>query len=133
MMDFRYELGTNKQGKQTKSAVDQRGGVDGCVNFQDKDNKGLVECVQATNVIEAYDEHCGVVSLADFIVIAAEATMARASKSHNADETYADGTLARVFRDQFKFGRATAESCDWNEGLMPDPERGCDDINSIFG
>lgn len=31
--------------------------------------------------MEAYDEHCDVVSLADFIVIAAEATMARTSNS----------------------------------------------------
>jgi len=40
--------------------------------------------------------------------------------------------LAKVFRDQFKFGRTTAETCDWAAELMPDPENGCDDINSIF-
>jgi len=37
-----------------------------------------------------------------------------------------------MFRDQFKSGRATAETCDWTAGLMPDPENGCDDVNSIF-
>jgi len=52
-------------------------------------------------VISAYGEHCDAVSLADFIVIAAEATMARTSKSHNPTDTYADGTLAKTFRDQF--------------------------------
>jgi len=41
--------------------------------------------------------------------------------------------MARVFRDQFKFGRETAPTCDWNTGLMPDPEEGCNDVNSIFG
>lgn len=100
-MDFRYALNTKKDGSQGKSAVNQSGGVDGCVDFQDKDNKGLVECIQETNVISAYGEHCDAVSLADFIVIAAEATMARTSKSHNPTDTYADGTLAKTFRDQF--------------------------------
>lgn len=41
--------------------------------------------------------------------------------------------MAKVFRDQFKFGRKTAETCEWANELMPDPEKGCDDINSIFG
>jgi len=81
MMDFRYDFHTRKDGKVTKSAVNQRGGVDGCVDFNDKDNKGLIECIQDSNIIEAYDDHCDVVSLADFIVIAAEATMARTSNS----------------------------------------------------
>jgi len=58
-----------------------------------------------TNLASAYNEHCGVVSLADFIVIAAEATMARTSNSYkiqqeyDANEVYADGTLAKTFRD----------------------------------
>jgi len=112
--------------------------VDGCVDFNDKDNKGIRECIQETNLIEAYDEHCDVVSLADFIVIASEATMARTSNTFGVEQlgqtdSYADGTLAKTFRDQFKYGRATAETCEQNEGLMPDPEKGCDDINSIFG
>jgi len=34
--------------------------------------------------------------------------------------------------DQFRFGRATAETCEWADGLMPDPEKGCDDVNAIF-
>jgi len=77
--------------------------------------------------------------LADFIVIAAEATMARTSNSYqiqeqyNPLEHYAVGTLARSFRDQFRYGRTTAEECEWNSGLMPDPENGCDDVNDIFG
>lgn len=101
LMDFRYTFGTKKDGTPNKSAIEQKGGVDGCVNFNDKDNKGLVECLQETEIIDAYDEHCGVVSLADFIVIAAEATMARTSNSYNEQDDYADGTLAKVFRDQF--------------------------------
>jgi hypothetical protein len=57
--------------------------------------------------LKAYDEHCGFVSLADFIVIAAESTIARASNSYTEQQKnapldrYAEGTLAKDFRDQF--------------------------------
>lgn len=104
MMDFRYDFKTKKDGTFSKSAIKQDGGSDGCINFNDKDNKGLVQCIQKTNLLQAYDEHCGVVSLADFIVIAAEATMARTSNSHKKNyplDPYNEGTLARTFRDQF--------------------------------
>lgn len=104
LMDFRYEFKVGKDGKMSKSAIKQKGGVDGCINFADKDNRGLVECIQDAGILEAYDEHCGVVSLADFIVIAAEATMARTSKSFELNfplDPYSDGTLAKTFRDQF--------------------------------
>jgi len=46
MMDFRYDfIRNNKTGKLTKSAGKMYGGVDGCVDFNDKDNKGLLECI----------------------------------------------------------------------------------------
>ena len=48
-------------------------------------------------------------------------------------DDYAEGTMAKVFRDQFKFGRETAETCEWATGLMPDAEKGCTDVNDIFG
>jgi len=137
MMDYRYDFATKKDGTQSRSAINQSGGVDGCVDFNDKDNKGLVECIQEASLIDAYEEHCDVVSLADFIVIAAEATMARTSNSFGTEQlgqtdSYADGTMAKTFRDQFKYGRVTAETCENQEGLMPDPENGCDDINDVF-
>lgn len=132
MMDFRYQYAKDANGNDTKKVISATGGSDGCVNFFDKDNMGLVQCIQKTNIVKAYDEHCGVVSLADFIVIAAEATMARTSNSYNAEDDYAEGTLAREFRDQFKFGRTTSETCEWADNLMPDPEKGCNDINFIF-
>jgi len=82
MMDYRYEFNTKKDGTKGGAAISKSGGNDGCVNFHDKDNMGLVDCIQKTNIVSAYDEYCGVVSLADFIVIAAEATMARTSTSY---------------------------------------------------
>jgi len=44
MMDFRYifEDKVNKNnGKTHQMVVNKKGGSDGCVNFQDKDNMGL--------------------------------------------------------------------------------------------
>ena len=43
-MDFRYEA----DGTTT-------GGSDGCVNFEDPDNKGLPECLTEFNMPEVYD------------------------------------------------------------------------------
>merc|ERR1719409_2383713 len=103
-MDFRYIFEKNKDGTDSRKVINKTGGSDGCINFNDKDNKGLVQCIQQTGITKAYDEHCDVVSLADFIVIAAEATMARTSKSFILNETtdpYSEGTLAKTFRDQF--------------------------------
>jgi len=42
-----------------------------------------------------YEENCDEVSLADFIVIAAEAVMGRTATSFNGKDYYADGTLAK--------------------------------------
>jgi len=89
--------------------IPSSGGSDGCVNFRDPDNSGLAACITATRIEQAYQQHCDVVSLADFIVIAAEAVMGRTATSYNANDRYKEGTLARDFRDQFKAGRETAE------------------------
>lgn len=139
LMDFRYvtEERTNKAGKKFQQVVDKKGGVDGCVNFADKDNMGLAECIEDSGITEAYNNHCGVVSLADFIVIAAEVTMARTSNSYRTGvekelDDYYEGSLAKTFMDNFKYGRVTAQTCDWNKGLMPDPEEGCKDVKEVF-
>jgi hypothetical protein len=58
------------------------GGSDGCVNFNDPDNKGLKECILKYDYNSVYKKHCSVVSLADFIVIAAEAVMSRTATDY---------------------------------------------------
>jgi len=45
LMDFRYTFETKADGTQGKNVIDKKGGSDGCINFADKDNKGLVECI----------------------------------------------------------------------------------------
>lgn len=72
------------------------------------------------------------VSLADFIVIAAEAVMGRTATKYNETDYYAEGTLASTFKKNFRAGRKTVETCKWNKGLMPDPEDGCDGVNAVF-
>lgn len=34
------------------------GGSDGCINFHDEDNEGIVSCVQNFGLVEAYEEVC---------------------------------------------------------------------------
>lgn len=50
---------------------------------------------------KAFEDHCDRVSLADFIVIAGEAVIGRTASTHNKDAHFADGTLAKAFRDRF--------------------------------
>ena len=63
-MDFRKAA----DGKMT-------GGSDGCINFKDPDNTGIPQCLQKWNISKIYESFCTEVSLADFLVIAAEAIM----------------------------------------------------------
>lgn len=85
MMDFRFD---------TATAVSSTGGSDGCVDFTDPDNKGLVECLSNALAPAYYEEHCDKVSLADFIVIAGEAVMGRTATLHNEVDYYGQGTFA---------------------------------------
>lgn len=70
-------------------------------------------------------------SLADFIVIAAEGLMSRTATDYNTRDPFASGTLARKFKDRFRAGRTTLEECPDNAPI-PNAENGCDDIKSIF-
>ena len=54
--------------------------------------------------------------------------MGRTASKFNSEDYYAEDTLARTFRDQFKFGRRTVEKCDWNVGLMPNAEHSCEGL-----
>lgn len=103
------------------------GGADGCINFNDPDNKGLLECLAGDknepSIYDIYQSLCNTISLADFMVIAAEALMAHTS-SH-------PSLLRKQFREQFRFGRTTANDCTFNNKL-PDPEKSCVDVEDNF-
>ena len=53
----------------------QGGGADGCIDFDDPDNKGLQDCTSSSSahatLNAAYVKFCDRVSLADFVVLAA--------------------------------------------------------------
>lgn len=108
------------------------GGSDGCFDLKDPDNMGLEQCLTDSGLQTVYDKFCDTVSLADFIVIAAEAVTARTTTNYNSSAEFANGTLEATFRDKFLAGRATTEQCPFINNRMPDAELGCTDLQSIF-
>lgn len=118
-MDFRNESGV------------VTGGSDGCVNFGDPDNAGLATCLAASGIQTIYDKTCDKVSLADFVVIAAEAVTARTATKYNPDTEFNNDTLEATFRDNFRAGRTTNETCN-EAGRLPDAEAGCTDLKTVF-
>lgn len=112
--------------------IASNGGQDGCINYADQDNSGLHQCIAVSKIEEVYQKYCELVSLADFIVIAAEAVMGRTATVYDANNYFKEGTLARSFRDRFAAGRTTLETCPDNLGFMPDAELGCDHVNRLF-
>jgi len=116
---------------------DGEGGSDACTDMTHPENNGLAECMATGEVfglakvrvsmLEAYRMHCTEVSLADFIVIAAEAVMIdRASKDKKS-------WLTKQFKRNFRFGRTTnIKDCDYVVGRLPDPEHDCSDVKRVF-
>ena len=100
--------------------------------FSDPDNKGLPSCLQNSGLADTYEKYCATTSLADFLVIAGEAVMGRTSTTYDRSNYYGDATLASIFLKNFKFGRTTQNTCPDSDGLMPNPENGCDGLKSIF-
>lgn len=107
------------------------GGPDGCMDYDDPDNKGLPECLHRFGIPEVYEKWKWKVSLADFMVIIAEAAIGRSATDnyhidYDRDNYFREGTFAKTMRDSFKYGRNTKRRCWWAKGRMPNPEHGCD-------
>ena len=113
-MDFRYE----SDGTTT-------GGSDGCINFEDPDNMGLQKCLTKYGIPELYEDWKDKVSLADFIVVIAEAVTGRTATDYNSKYPFKQGTLMGYFARQFRYGRTTVDECPNVIGRMPNPEHGC--------
>jgi len=142
------------------AAAGQTGGPDGCVDFGDSDNNGLESCLAyGVNLGAVYSNYCHSVSLADFIVIAAEAVMILRSQcqptyynditappgcsstncsASPASSAYtvpfcSQGTLSMQYMaQQFRYGRVTSTTCSWANGRLPDPAQGCAASKSVF-
>jgi hypothetical protein len=66
-----------------------------------------------------------VISIPDFFVIAAEAIMGRTAADYDAKRLFSPETHLGVSRNAFQYERTTVKTCDWNQGLMPNPLDGC--------
>ena len=64
--------------------------------------------------------------------MAGEAVVGSIAVGYNPHDKFKTDTLLQMFRDQFWYGRKTMEECPENHGLMPNPEKGCDDLKEIF-
>jgi len=73
--------------------ADSTGGSDGCINFSDPDNKGLAQCIYSSDLQSVYGKWCDIVSLADFIIIAAQSVIGRLESNYNATDPFYQGSM----------------------------------------
>lgn len=110
-----------------------QGGSDACTDMADPDNGGLPACLATGEhgiaLLDIYQQFCVDVSLADFLVIAAEAVILSTRARHIASNPTAPPLN---LRSSFRFGRVTATSCDFAAGRLPNPERGCQAVEDTF-
>jgi len=112
---------------------DGKGGADACTDMDDGDNAGLPECLfrgefdGKVSLNDAYALFCDKISLADFIVLAAEAVMAHFAVGETKE------LLAAGFKSNFRYGRTTAfEGCQFSVGVLPNPANSCDAVDDVF-
>jgi len=112
---------------------DGSGGSDACTDMHAADNAGLLACLVEGEwdykVHDVYAKYCTEVSLADFLVLAAEASMdwtrRLATRRFNELDNIA-------FKWRFKYGRETSTSCPDAEHQLPNPEHGCSEVERVF-
>mmetsp|Transcript_133138 Transcript_133138/g.235627 ORF Transcript_133138/g.235627 Transcript_133138/m.235627 type:complete len:504 (+) Transcript_133138:59-1570(+) len=108
-------------------------GADGCLYLPDGDNAGLSNCLAGSDnvvgLLDAYEDFCTRISLADFLVIGAEAVM-NITRQNVLDDKPSHKGLD--FRARFKYGRVTNPQCNSAIGVMPDAERGCDAVKDTM-
>jgi len=113
--------------------ADGEGGSDACIDMEDIDNAGLGQCLYVgefgVSMADAYADFCTTISLADFVVVAAEAIM-NISRQHVLDDDPSRSAID--FRSLFKYGRTTALSCSFAHGRLPNPENSCSAVNLTF-
>jgi len=102
------------------------GGSDGCVNFQDADNAGISDCLRKFNIPSLYERFAKTVSLADFLVITAEAAIGRTATGWSGENRWSLDSLEFRLLRSFKYGRETKTTCEFTLHRMPNPEHGCE-------
>jgi len=116
------------------SETEGKSGSNACTDMTHPDNTGLKTCLvdgeHGVSLKKIYEEFCTTVSLADFLVIAAEAVMV-VSRAHVLCEDDPNAPTLD-FKSQFRFGRRTAKSCVGAANRLPDPEDGCTAVSETF-
>jgi hypothetical protein len=84
-MDYRKSKG--------KSKGPGTGGSDACINFDDPNNVDIPDCLLWTDLAGIYNKWCDRISMADFIVVAAEAVVGSMSPDYNANHKFNTDTL----------------------------------------
>lgn len=111
------------------------GGSDGCTDMNNHDNGGLAACLHVgehgNSLQSAYEQFCNSVSLADFLVIAAESVMT-VTRGFALELPREQVPLGNHFSQNFKFGRTTATACESAATKLPNPERGCPAVQETF-
>jgi len=110
------------------------GGADACTNMQEADNAGLKQCLSegefGFSLKDLYSGFCHKVSLADFLVVSAEAVMA-ITRERWTNQVPSASPLN--LKSQFRFGRTTADAdCREKVSPLPNPEGGCREVERVF-
>jgi hypothetical protein len=61
----------------------------------------LADCLESSGLPAVFEDYCSTVSLADFLVIAAEAVMGRTAERYSATNYYEQGSVAQAFLEDF--------------------------------
>lgn len=111
------------------------GGSDACTDMDNPDNAGLKACLSEGSPGEygdlsmrgIYQHYCTKVSLADFLVMAAQAVMTYLAPAAQKDYLYA------ALKGNFRYGRSTRdEDCVMTEHILPNPDDSCNAVKRVF-
>jgi len=116
------------------SPTDDKGGADGCIDFDDPDNKGLQGCLLESvheedsshlSLEGLWQDFCDQVSISDFFVIAAEALIVEVVPAEHRSK------WETSFTSGFQFGRKTRLTCA--PLPLPNPADSCSAVEAVFG
>lgn len=111
------------------------GGSDACTDMNNPDNRGLAQCLTKgefsyqDSLAKIYHSVCDTISLADFLVVAAEHVMRRTRENALKENRSAPNV---DFQSNFKYGRKTRTSCPESALRLPNPENGCAAVKDTF-
>eukprot|EP00913_Durusdinium_trenchii_P028556 g26783.t1 len=121
---------------------DGRGGSDGCLDLSEARLQRGVGEGAATGTAHPrpwpvvgpsdgvrYVDFCEKVSLADFVVMAANAVI-----KSTREEVLKKYPTRKPFdlKSVFRYGRTTLKRCSWAVGRLPNPENSCADVKKVF-